>query len=196
MIKPRIDQQTSERGLTLIEMLVVTGIITIITGLVLTNNNRFGGQVLLQNLAYDIALSIREAQIYGISVQQFQGVFGYAYGMHFQRGNDSSSTYVLFADVEENGVYDCDPGDMCELVESANISQGFYIADICANPPSSQEVCGLTALDITFKRPEPDAYIRTPDYIGPHESARIVVKSPRNEEKSITVGANGQISVQ
>src|SRR3989344_9303934 len=56
---------TTERGFTLIELLVVTGILVLISGLVLANNTRFGGAILLKNLAYDVGLSIREVQVYG-----------------------------------------------------------------------------------------------------------------------------------
>src|SRR3989344_4615422 len=51
-----------ERGFTLVELMVVTGILVVITSLILANNTRFGGAVLLENLAYDIALSMRKAQ--------------------------------------------------------------------------------------------------------------------------------------
>lgn len=189
------------RGFTLIEMLVVTGIIALISGLVLVNNNRFGGVVLLQNLAYDIALSIRQAQIYGISVQRFNTSFGAAYGMHFVPTTGSpTASYQLFADALEptDGLYGCpSPGTVnCELVQSTTISQGFEIQSLCATPPGQSETCGLSSLDITFQRPEPDAFIRSPSYVGLNESARIQVASPRGDVKNITIEANGQISVQ
>lgn len=179
-------------GFTLIELLVVTGIITLISSLVLVNNNRFGGEVLLQNLAYDIALSIRQAQQYGISVQNFQGDYGAAYGMHFQLSPASGNgVYVLFADaVNRNGLYDSG-----ELVQSTTISQGYKVGDLCVTPPSGVETCGLSSLDVTFQRPEPDAYIRTAVISGLNESARIRVTSPRGDTKDITLETNGQIAV-
>src|SRR3989338_11714059 len=73
------------RGFTLIEMLVVIAVMAIVTGVMLANNGRFGGQVLLQNLAYDIALTLRHAQVYGISVLRFEATASYAPGfeVHF-----------------------------------------------------------------------------------------------------------------
>lgn len=190
----------SSRGFTLIEMLVVIGVMVLVSGLILANNNRFGGVVLLQNLAYDIALSIRQAQVYGIAVQRFNSSFGSAYGMHFQVDAGEESTYVLFADAlaPENGYYDCpNPGTTnCELVQSTTIATGYRIAQLCATPPNGAENCSITSLDVTFKRPEPDAYIRSSAGGGINESGEIYVMSPRGDVKVISVHANGQISVQ
>lgn len=189
---------TAARGFTLIEMLVVVGIVAIVSGLVLVNNNRFGGVAILQNLAYDMALSVRKAQIYGISVARFGTVFAPAYGMHFQ--SSSPTGYVLFADVltPRNGVYDCPaPGTgNCELMQATSIITGYKINTLCATPSGGSETCGLSTLDITFQRPEPDAYIRATELPGLNESARIVLQSPQGITKSVTVEVNGQISVE
>ena len=181
-----------QAGFTIIELLAVTAIMVVITTLVLSNNNKFNGTVLLQNVAYDIALSIREAQVYGISVQNFKGSFNAPYGMHFQVNGDSTSLYVLFADaVTTNGTYDAG-----ELVQSTTLSGNYRIYDLCVTPPSAAEICGLTTLDITFVRPEPDAYIRSSATVGLNSSARIRVRSSSGAARDIIVGANGQISVQ
>ncbi|MEK7601465.1 MAG: prepilin-type N-terminal cleavage/methylation domain-containing protein [Patescibacteria group bacterium] len=181
------------RGFTLIELMVVTGIIAIISGLVLVNNNKFGGAVLLENLAYDMALSLRQAQVYGISVQRFNGAFGAAYGVHFTpSAGGAQSLYVLFADaVNKNGLYDSG-----ELVQSTKVAQGYTVSNLCANAAGSETCAQASALDITFQRPEPDAYIRISGAGSLYESATITVSSPRGDTRRITVYANGQISVQ
>lgn len=191
-------------GFTLIELLVITGIIVVISTIVLANNNRFGGVVLLQNLAYNIALSIREAQVYGISVQRFQtGTFSAGYGVHFSLS--SPDTYVLFADaIQENGLYDCpQPGtDNCELVQTTTISSGYSIRDICVSPVSGSEICGVDKIDVLFKRPEPDAWISSSgiscvlNNSSCAQAAHIQIVSPRSDVMNVYVEANGQISVR
>lgn len=194
-------RSTKRGGFTLIEMLAVIGIMALISGLILANNTRFGGVVLLQNLAYDIALSIRQAQVYGIAVQRFNSTFDAGYGMHFQVNSGSGqSAYVLFADAlaPENGFYDCpEPGSVnCELVQSTAVASGYQISELCVTPAGGTPRCDISSLDITFKRPEPDAYIRSSDVVGINESAEIRVTSARGDTKTISVQANGQISVQ
>lgn len=186
------------------ELLVVTGILTVISALILINNNRFGGAILLENLAYDVALSIREAQVYGIAVRRYgTSNFNIGYGMHFAKA--SPTTYVLFADaVASNGLYDgCPDSFSCELVESTEIHRGFRIADLCATPSSGGgEVCGLERLDILFKRPEPDAFISANGVSGVanpsalQERGRIMLESPRGDRLSVIAEVAGQIATQ
>lgn len=185
--------------------MVVTGIIVVVTGVILANNNRFGGVVLLQNLTYDVALSIRQAQIYGISVARFGAdpTFSSGYGVDFDLAN--SNAYTLFADVSNNGLYDCtSPGSGgCELVGATTIASGYSIASLCATAPGGAETCtGITKLDILFRRPEPDAWISANGIScvlqssDCEESGRVVLQSPRGDTMTVLVDANGQISVE
>ncbi len=199
-------KSTSGAGFTLIEMLVVIGIIVVISGIIFANNVRFGGMVQLQNLAYDIALTVRQAQVYGISVQRFQtsSTFAAAYGMHFQ--TSPSNVYYLFGDVTTvNGVF-----EVSEIVQTTSIQSGYSVAYLFVTPPGQSETATgtVTALDITYRRPNPDAFISmngeiftfTPQgkYLTGtrNEQARIVVRSPRGDLKSIVISTNGQISVR
>jgi len=177
------------RAFTLIEMLVVAGIVTVVSGIMLANYANFGGAITLRNLAYDVALSLREAQTFGISVRQFEGQFTSGYGMHIQRS--SPTTYILFADaVTPNKRYDAG-----ELVDSISIGRGFFISDLCVIPASaSTETCGIDRIDVVFERPEPDARILYNE-TATAQSARIILESPRGDKAGVLVEASGQISV-
>ncbi|MBV9349301.1 MAG: prepilin-type N-terminal cleavage/methylation domain-containing protein [Patescibacteria group bacterium] len=181
------------RAFTLIEMLVVMGIFLVITGLVLANHSKFNSSVVLGSLAYDMALSIRQAQVYGVSVQQTPSAsFQAGYGIHFSPG----STYFLFADTNNNGQYDA--GE--QQVSVYSVGQGHSIKRFCELNTFSQSVCSddgdtpLSYLDIVFLRPNPDATFAS-NVPGYTSSAKIVVASPSGETRTITVASTGQISV-
>ncbi len=206
MVK-KVPKSTST-GFTLIEMLVVVGVIVVVTSVVLANNSRFGGTVLLQNLAYDIALSSRETQIYGVSVTRFQTSFTASFGIHFDVSTPASSkVYTVFADAAatgaDNGHYDCvAPGTSdCEIVQATNITRGYYISEVCITG-SGAEDCTNKVLDVIYKHPEPDAYIYacpTTSTCGSpgtqYQRARVVVASPRGDTMNICIDLNGQISI-
>lgn len=186
------------RGFSLIELVAVTGVLVLVTGVVLAGNSRFGGVLTLRALAYDVALTLREAQTYGISVRRFGvGNFQSPYGIHFER--NSPTIYSLFADLPpENGTFDLDAFSN-EEVKYIEIGRGFAISDLCYRPiGASEEICGTPnlKLDVLFRRPEPDAEIRINGGSQLNESARIVLQSPRGDIASVIVEATGQISVE
>lgn len=173
--------------------MVVTGIFMILSGVVLSTNARFGNLIVLQNLAHDMALSVRQAQVYGIAVRRYEGVnFDVGYGIHItQPAEDSLSTYVLFGDVNQNGVFDTG-----ETVISTTLNGGYRIANICARAQSGVESCSLQQVSMLFRRPEPDAMIRQSAGAALDDRARIVLESRSGEQAEVVVEASGQISVQ
>jgi prepilin-type N-terminal cleavage/methylation domain-containing protein len=202
---------TVSRGFTLIELVVVTAIIALITGLILVSDSTFGGKILLENLAYDMALSIRQAQIYGISTQRFtQGsfnTFNTGYGVHFDMSDPTH--YLTFADActasagtPPDGLYTV-AGSSCvgESVGLTTIDRGFKIVKLCATKGGTEH-CDKDTLDIVFVRPEPDAIISYDSKSCPQNQAkcqnraRIQIVSPRGDTDSIVIEKNGQISVQ
>lgn len=99
------------RGLTLVELLVSISIFVLITSVTMTNYPRFSNKLSLDLLAEDVALSLRQAQIFGSSVlgakRSLDGqtrTFG-AYGVHFEVPGPLNSadryTYLLFADIKD-----------------------------------------------------------------------------------------------
>lgn len=182
------------RGFSLIELLVVISIFSMITIVVLANHSRFNGSVLLGNLAYDIALSVREAQVYGLSVKQFDSQFQVGYGVHFS----DSSTYILFADVNpRNNRYDLGTDS---IIQTNSLGKGHFILRYCAENSVGVTSCSdsrgspPTYLDIVFFRPDPDATINTNEPTV-YSRGAIVVASPLGETRTITVASTGQISV-
>ncbi len=182
------------RGFSLIELMVVTGIFTVITGVVLANNAQFNSSVLLGNAAYDIALSVRQAQVYGLSTQAYSGQFQLGYGIHIQ----GPTQYLLFADVDEDTNRRYDAG-VDQIVELYTLGRGHTIKRFCGVTVNGTEECSdtdaaLTHLDISFLRPNPDATI-TGSSPSLYSSAQIVLESRSGETRTISIQSTGQISV-
>lgn len=194
-IRKRTHHAMWKRGYTLVELITVLAIVLVLSSLVLAGHNNFQGNILLSNLAYDVALSIRQAQTYGLGVREATiagSSFDTAYGIHFEDGEQSS--YVLFADLDRDFVYD----GGSETVEVFSIPRGYGIEKFCSTPSSSAEKCNGSAinyLDIMFNRPEPEALIRSNIGSDQYESARIVIRSSKGTGRGVIVVTTGQITV-
>jgi len=186
----------ASRGFSLLELLVVTGIFMVLSTIVLSTNARFGSVIVLKNLAHDMALTIRQAQVYGIAVRRYQegggANFYVGYGMHFTLpGEGSPSTYELFADAIKNGVYD--PG---ETIQSTTLAGGYRIVDICAREAATGiETCSVPEVHMVFRRPEPDALIRRAAGASLDDRVRIIIESNKGDQAEVVVESSGQISV-
>ncbi len=95
-------------GFTLLEMLVVVAIISVIIGVVVVNQRSFDNSIILSNTAYDVALSVREAQAYGHAGHGVSGsssLVTYGTGIDFTAAQ--KRTYILFADTVPATVNSC-----------------------------------------------------------------------------------------
>ncbi len=184
----------SSRGFTLIEMMVVIAIMAIVSTVVLANNGRFGGKAVLQNIAFEMALSIRQAQAYGIAVRANpdlgcrDGAPPSAYGVGFNSASGNSSTFFMFAECGvPNGSWETG-----EFRTVYSIHPGYRIHKLCAD-----DVCtDISDLYISFRRPDPGARIFTGTDSNPKNGGCVELESPRNDIKAVVVSVNGQISVE
>ena len=185
-------------GFTLIELLVTITIFVLLTGIVLFNQNGFNNGILLKNLAYDIALNIKQAQTYGIAVRESQTVSTFSsYGVYFDLANNKN--FILFSDTNSSGIFNgnpsCPVGD-AECIQKYSISRGSYIKDICINSDAS---CGITKLTILFKKPNPNAImsaVNSQSNLSNLTSAKIIISSASGATSSVIVTNVGQIYVQ
>lgn len=184
-------QQKGQKGFTLVELLVSVAIFSAITTMAVFNNSQFNSNVLLTNLAYEIAISIRQAQVYGVTVRKNAlGTFDSAYGIHFDVMSPTS--YVLFEDKEPKN-HLCDTAECAAgaVVESFNLQKGNRITKICVDG-----VCTNRLIDISFVRPNPDAYIRVgSDSITSFGKVEICISSPKGIIRRVVVEQTGQIAV-
>lgn len=202
-----------ERGFTLVELLVSVAIFVMMTGLLVAKYGTFNQSVLLTNLAYDVALTIRTAQTFGLSVksstvdpnQKFTA-FNYAYGVQFNTqtttcagGSTGVSAFTMFADANGNKL--CDSSSSVDFpVSSYSLKRGAVIYRVCGGSSSGCILSTTGRLDITFKRPDPSANICFQEGTNPvvcnQAYAKIEVKATDGGLRIIEVRSNGQISVQ
>lgn len=187
-------------GFTLFELVIVLAIISALTAISVANYRDFEKKVVLDNLALDVSLSIRLAQVYGLNVRGQSGNFNESYGIHFE--STENMQYILFRDPDRGGASGSDFGYTGSNVEIYSISGGYSIADVCAVRTAASgggTDCfsgAMTDFDIVFDRPRPDA-IFSSNFAGvTYESATITLESPLGLQQNVSVLSTGYISVE
>ena len=199
----RVKRSNALAGFSLIELLISAGIITVISSLVLVRFHTFDSTVLLKSLAYEVAMSIREAQVYSVSVVSTQGGaadFEYPYGMTFFP-QTASYTFFQFANpsVNVDPYYDAAESSPDAIdVNVFSIGRPLQVEDVCI-VVSSTEDCDVARLDVSFRRPEFKALFYADGYGGVQadiEEGLIKIRSVNGGDIWVVkVGLLGQISV-
>jgi type II secretory pathway pseudopilin PulG len=186
-------------------MMIVISIVTVISTVVLFGYRQFNDRLALTSAAQEIAISIREAQSYGVSVRQsapgFQG-FDSAYGIYFSV-NDPTY-YYLFADLDSDQRYDYTSVCTGECVSKNEIRNGVYVSQVCGTAFGGSSVCpvnsSVRSLNASFIRPNPDAIIRFVNsggvlWGGLYQAGGIVLTSPLGDTITISIENTGQVSI-
>lgn len=213
---------SSGAGFTLIELMVVLAIIVVITTVTMTSQSSFNKTLILANTAYDVALTMRSAQTYGLS-SRARGTADVGYGLHFQ--TSPATSFTFFSDgypprggsglchtppandptgpdaKPGNCVYDQSQG---ERVADYDLGNGIRIGDFCARTLGAWSCTyahggyagGLSSLDIVFTRPNPDPFISANGSYSaafPVTAACVTLMSPQGGERYVSVASSGQI---
>jgi len=192
------------RGFTLIEVVVVIGVMAIISSLMLANFPRFNKQISVEREASKLALSLRKAQSYALAVREFNPAFNDdpfcvsppvkfpGYGIFFKISDPAR--YFNYGDVNCDKYY----GDPMieEAVEIINIEGNVkffkikgYDAVICSGG------CDLDELSILYIRPGPTIVIK-----GNGISYNFIEIYLRSSDgavsKKVVVRSTGQVSIE
>jgi type II secretory pathway pseudopilin PulG len=205
-------------GFTLIELMVAFAIIIVISAVVLTNQSSFNKTLILANTAYDIALTLRAAETYGIGSRAAGVSANAGYGLNFQKAK--SDSFTLFADAypapstlsvchptNDASAPDARPGNCVyessqgEKVLDYVLGNGITVSDFCAYALGNWSCAyaqggALSSLDIVFARPNPDPFISTNGSYSadfPATAACIAITSPHGGAHFISIAASGQI---
>ncbi len=215
--------KTSKKGFTLAEMVICIAIVGAISAVAMFSYTQFSDNLNLSSASQEIALEIRQAQIYGVSVKENavgSGVFTSGYG--FQASLSDPTSYYIFVDLNNNGKYDGGPNCSAspECVEKISLRNSVSITGICGMAFGGVSVsCPLDAaiktMNIVFLRPDPTALIRFLNisnnfYVGggiyqpnincptcgTFQTGQIVLTSAGGKTANIIIQNTGQVSIQ
>ena len=208
----------AHRGFTLIELLVVLAIITTLVAIVFTSQSSFNKTLVLANTAYDIALTLRSAENFGLGSRASGSTVNVGYGVHFQAGTTGS--FIFFADTDPPvGAGTCHPiigndpagpgatpGDCVYTSSDYEVNEyvlgnGIFVKDFCAYSGSwSCASGGLISLDIVFAQPNPEPSISKD---GSYSTIPLVTRAcltlaspsaPSGPDRYVLVEPSGQIT--
>lgn len=171
--------KSNRQGFTLVELVVVMAIFTIMTIVVMANLPAFRSRTSLDLLAEEVAITIRQAQVFGVGTRVFETEFP-SYGVYFSIDPQS---FVLFADSNSNGNYKYDGAE--ELREQFQFRGGVGVTKLegCFDADNCQPIDNI--LQIVFHRPEADALFN-PDSDGSSPDGfsyvRVTISSVRNPD--------------
>lgn len=191
-----------QRGFSFPELMVSIAIFTILSLILLSDYKSFGTRLSLESMVEEMGQWVRETQITAMSVKPSaanSAVFP-GYGLHFVSG---SNQFLYFTDLDNSKTYNAGDG----LEKTITLSGGNTVFSLCgttAGPavvaPCVNPLGKANAMDIVFRRPDPDANIwGDKNGAGPavsYSSVIITVSSPRGYLRSVEVRTTGQITIQ
>lgn len=199
-----------QRGFTLTELIVVVTIATVILTTLVIQQSKWNDHLAVNVQAYELAMMIRQAQVYSLGVREYPGGagdnFNIGYGIHFGSGpGNGLMQYIFFADKNRNGKYDSVDN---EEIEIKTFTRGVTIQRFCGvkSVGNENERChegegNVRYINITFLRPEPKSNVVFLNASGENSAIMIepavvvYLKSANNKIASVRVEANGQVSI-
>ena len=193
------------RGFTLIEMVVSLSIFAFMTAFLLAKYGTFNQGILLTDLAYDTAITIRNAQasalnVQGVASSTYVGklIFSNAYGVHFG-GSTPVNQFIYYVNTGVAGLPSRTFAGGSQIITTYTMKTGDVISEICIQPESPcLSTDSVTSLDIAFQRPNPDAlmtaYSASVGTTSP-SFAQVTIVANDGSTRYVAVRSTGEISV-
>lgn len=183
--------------MSLTELIVVLGIFSVMTSVVLFNYGEFQAKVDIRNLASDIALKIVEAQKSSLSGKlptQIPTVSPWkpSYGIYLNLTSDNKSL-LYFTDLNNNNLFD-DSDCTGECINKISVTKGNSISQLGIVGTG----CPATVNNLTmvFKRPDSSAIITSNPVLACNVSyVQITIVSPQSSTATIKLYPSGRIQV-
>jgi len=174
-----------KNGFTVMELMVVAGIMVLLLTLTIANFQGFEKTQVLDTEADKLVSVIRQAQIWALTGQTSDNV-RYSYGIHLEECNAlETCEYIFFKDIDKDYIY-----NQNESITSGNYAfiKGVYIDSVDPN------LSGI--LDIAFVPPLTEIYFNGETSTS---QAEIVLTSSfaSGNQKIITINQeSGQIMIE
>ena len=207
---------STKSGFTMAELIMVMAIFSILTAVTVWNYGKFNNNIIMTNMAYEIALSVREAQVFSLGVRGSSTNFDTRYGVYFNSDPSANpQNFVFFADRNSNGtcedganmcsIDECISGSECEQLNS--LTRGIEVSRVCVSDAGDIPMdfdtgdCSadgdlINEAAVTFERPNPDAFVYDIDNNQTFRNIAVLIESGSGAKRAIYIRENGQISVE
>lgn len=185
-------------GFSLIELLVVIGISTMLTGLLLLNMRTYTDYAELKGEAYKIAGLAREAQSHAIATKTYGTTLSYqSVGIHI--ASIPNTTIIFFGEPNPNGKYDA--GDVAIASKQLDLLPGYQIIRVCGSngtdcntPPTNT----ATKMSIAYRRPfvSADVFATVGGTDTAYAYVDITIRSPKQNTRHVQLWKTGQVTIQ
>ena len=186
----KILKNKSDAAFTLLEMIVVIGIIVLISALSFASYKEGQNQYVLQLSAQKLAADLRRAQNMALSTVVTNGgqISGGGYGIYFDKSQNKNLTYILFADIDNppgQVVYDSGSDSTIEEIE---LKKGVEINTISLDGDNT-----YSNSYIIFTPPDPKVTIGTGSSTELRITVSLIKDSTRN--RTVTINKFGKIDI-
>ncbi|MFY9462276.1 MAG: type II secretion system protein [Candidatus Sungiibacteriota bacterium] len=182
-------------GFTMVEVVIMLGIIIIVSAIVLVSFPSVSANINLQKSVQQLALRFRQAQSQALAVRQVQGPFGPvvppAVGVYISTADPTH--YIVFADIcpsapNNNKIYDAG----CDIIiETMSLERGVRIIELVDEAAQNQ-----SAVSVVFTVPEASATVyNASGSIG--ESILVKLRTDSgNLTKAVRARTSGQVAIE
>lgn len=183
----KISKNKSNAAFTLLEMMVVIGIVVLISALSFASYKEGQNQYALQLSAQKLAADLRRAQNMALSTVVTNGgqISGGGYGIYFDKSQEKKLAYILFADNDPTSPQVYSSSDT--PIEKIELKKGVEISTISLDGNNADSSY------IIFTPPDPKITIGT----GNSTELRIKVSLTKDlsRSKTVTINKFGKIDI-